>query len=264
MITKTFSHLSYALLLSTCLLSCTKTPRDSKGSDTIPQPSPAQKTKILLIFCDVTNSLREEESREAAKISADILDQQPANTEYIIYPIQIQTRLMPHIVKASVPLQLLTSQIDDYKLKKAERRKEILDKVQQLYKDMNDRLHNTDNRTCILNSIAFAENYFRDYTDTAKFELELIYVSDMIEECNSTLLGRRVEMDKRDISGELRLAQAFQCRYRMPHVSVKVFYPSTKETLQASQRLKPDVEQLKQFWEMTFNHCGVAGIKFNF
>jgi hypothetical protein len=237
--------LGCSVLLMMCLIqACTST---SGGP-------PVMKTKVALIFADVTNSLKPEECKEVARLTAEVINSFPRHTEYVVYPIQIETQRLSPIVQGKVPAAVSDKEKQDYDLSKIQRGKDLNAKIEKLYDEV--KRSKDDNRTCILNTLSFAKNFFQQYADAAKYDLDLIYISDMTEECNNTPVHRLIKLNKREISKETRLVEEIPEGNDLSNVRVTIIVPTAEVTYSVNQKLRPDMEDLKRFWLAAFNRCG--------
>lgn len=236
------------------------------------QPPAKSKTVVALIFCDVTNSLTKEENRRTGSTAADIIDGLPEGSQFKIYPILIQTQLPAHIPldvngisgedRGDYEVPLHATDVDARKNAEADqkrretRRQQIQSQLDSLYDQLNK---GPDNRSCIINVLGFASNKFRtEYNDEERYELRLYLISDMIEECNVTpLAGNVVEMDKRDISAEIKRASEFKSEWNLSRVSIYCIFPSTRETAGVSFARRPSRDDVKKFWNAMFRGCGL-------
>ena len=222
--------------------------------------APPRKTTVALIFSDVTSSLVPEESRRVATLTADVLDGLPPGAKYAVYPIQVETQRLTTVqegmVAAGTNEQAAASAV------KQQRRKELDQAITDLYeqikrvRDHGSSVGRPDNHTCILNALGFAADQFRQFSDRDKYELELIFISDMIEECNRTPLHRPIALAKRDISNEIELAETTDLSLDLSAARVTIVIPSTVETYQQSQVQRPDMRELQAFWKHILKHCG--------
>jgi hypothetical protein len=217
------------------------------------------KTDVVLIFADVTNSLVSEENKEVSRLAARVLDSLTGGTQYAIYPILRETQRPSLIKKGEI---YLDADAEVNRAAKKARQKELADIIENLYTTTNNFPNSTssngkedENRTCILNTLGFAENYFSQYKDSSKYDLQLIFISDMIEECNSTPLNRRIKMDKENISEEIDLAQKCDISLNLSNVNITIIIPSTPNTAKVSAGRRPSREHLMQFWSNIFRHC---------
>src|ERR1041384_3420912 len=77
------------------------------------QAESSKKTKVFLIWSDVTSSLKDSEVREVAKLTSAILDHLPEDSKYMVYPIQNETGRPVHIIKKGPSLDEPVRSSDD-------------------------------------------------------------------------------------------------------------------------------------------------------
>jgi hypothetical protein len=213
----------------------------------------ARRMRKVLIWCDVTKSLLDTERGKVADLAADILDRLPADAEYALYPIQKETETPTDITRVDASV----GGVDEIPegVKEA-RRKDIKGKMEQFYKDANAP-RQPDQRTCILNTLGFAERYFRD-TDRQKYEPTLIYISDMIEQCKQTPLGRAIDL-KNDPHPELfEAAEAFAAPPDLSYATIYVIIPTTEQTFTVPPGQRPTLDDRIRFWNIIFRKCQVG------
>jgi hypothetical protein len=263
--------LAICTLFASLLLACKDEISNSNGSS---ENKTAPKTTVALVFCDVTNSLTREENRKVGSLAADIVDKLPDKTIFRLYPIQIQTQLQAAIKidinkngkdddeDHSVVEIISNTQRDEYEKVKQKRREQIENGVDDLYERLNKVPQ--DNRTCILNALGFAHNFFLPiYGDSSKYDLRMYLISDMIEECNTSPLPvRRVEMDRRNISREISLANTLPQSWNLSGVQIMCIFPTASGTAEnqgtpdVSSARRPNRDDVKSFWNTVFKRCG--------
>jgi hypothetical protein len=212
--------------------------------------------RVAFIFCDVTNSLNKSESETVASITARVLNSLPPGTEYRIFPIQAATTRLAAINEDE---RVIPPKEEDEILQaeRGKKRQEALAvKLANLYRVTNT--SRNDNRTCILNAIAFAGHQFRDFA-ADKFDHELIIVSDMLEECDDTPLRQQVDIRKGDITKEIELAGTFPEDFDLSHATINIITPATEETyVKYEAGTRPPMSQLREFWGIVFSRCHVS------
>lgn len=228
-----------------------------------PTPSP-QKTVVALILCDVTSSLTKEENRRVGTLAAKVVESLPENATFKLFPIQIQTQVPTAIrldlnedgeeIASDYTIPELRSNVeeDDYAKVKKVRREQIEREVDKLYKSANK---GSDNRTCIINALGFASNFFRTNYRDAAYQPELYLISDMVEECSNTPLpGKVVKLNKNNISAEIGLADKLPPGWDLSGVRIFCIFPAAADT---PERVRPGREDVKRFWNTIFKKCGL-------
>lgn len=214
-----------------------------------------QKKRVVFIFCDVTNSLDKSESEMVARMASDLLSNFPAGTEYRVYPILAQTYQPAPINDTE---QILPPRNDNPKIQEvneSERREKITSQLTNLYNVTNAGRY--DNRTCILNAVNFAANQLKDFSPE-HYDRELIFISDMIEECDVTPLQRRINIRKGDISEEVKLASNFPKGTDLARVRITIITPTTEDTyLKYQPGTRPPMMALQEFWYNIFKQCSI-------
>jgi hypothetical protein len=210
---------------------------------------------VVFIFCDVTNSLNKSESEMVATMASKVLATFPTGTEYRIYPILAQTYQLAPINdnEQVLPPRDENPKIQDINQKK--RQEEITSKLANLYNVTNAGRY--DNRTCILNAIDFASNQLKDFGPD-DYDRELIFISDMLEECDVTPLQHRINLRKGDISEEIKLASNFPKGADLSHMRITIITPTTEDTyLKYQPGLRPPMSSLQEFWYNIFKQCNI-------
>lgn len=215
---------------------------------------PVIKHKVVLIFSDVTSSLLETESASVANLTSDVVDSLPAGSKFSIVPIQVQPeRLSP---MSEDVVAAVSSPAADVVIKQ-NRRERLTARINDLYKKIREfkvpapPYGSPDNHSCILGTLSYAEGYFRQFP---KADLELVYISDMIEECNETPFGRPINLAQSEIKKEIAEAQSLQMSCDLGRARISVIIPTNDDTYTAGMR--PALSDVKQFWEKVFMKCG--------
>jgi hypothetical protein len=214
---------------------------------------PPPKTRVIFIFCDVTNSLVEQESAKVATHAADVLDGLPPGSLYRLYPIQAETGQLAPLEQGKIERE---DNPNVEKGRKRSRRQRLSESLAQLYKVTN--VNRYDNRTCILNTLGFASNQLRDFP-ADKYQRELVFISDMLEECDATPLRQSVDIRKADIGREVKLAGDFPQGIDFSGVIINIITPTTIETYRNyDPKTRPQMDALQEFWFTVFKRCNVA------
>src|SRR5262249_46064272 len=107
----------------------------------------------------------------------------------------------------------------------------------------------------ILDTLEFAQNRFKEF-DQKKTDFELVYVSDMIEECNETPLGQPISLVQTKMSEAIKLAEDTNLKLDLSNSNVSMIIPATNDTYKT--RGRPNLSDLRKFWEATLLHCGFS------
>ena len=215
---------------------------------------PPEKERVVLIFSDVTSSLLKSESEQVANLTCEIVDALPPGTQYYVYPIQVEAQKLQPMYEGTVMAQdrATTKAVSDA------RKKKISEEISKLYDliratKRSDAYGKPDNHTCILYTLKFAQTVFKQF-DEKNTDFDLIYVSDMIEQCNITPMGQPISLGQANISEPIKLAKETKLDLDLSHARVSMIIPATDATYTASGR--PNPSDVQAFWEAILLHCG--------
>lgn len=215
---------------------------------------PVVKQRVVLIFSDVTSSLLKAESATVANLTSDVIDSLPPGSKFSVVPIQVQPERLSPMKEDQI---VATSSPSAEVVIKQNRRNALTAHIDKLYKEIRELkvpapvYGSPDNHSCILGTLSYAETYFRQFPGA---DLELIYISDMIEECNETPFGRPINLAQAEIPKEIADAQGLETTYDLGRVRVSVIIPTNDDTYTAGVR--PPLSSVKQFWQKVFMKCG--------
>jgi hypothetical protein len=239
------------LLLSLSLItSCAK----KGGIQEVQATATPKKIKVLLLWCDVTSSLKDLESEEVSSIASAVLDHFPQGTKYVLYPIQTETGRPVPIIKSGPTMEDLPTNddTDDKSHSNVERATLIKNEITRLYKE-NKVKHPNDRRTCILNTLDVSAIFLSQFDD--RYDPELVFVSDMIEDCRNTPLHKNVQLDKQLFSETIKLVDAFTSPPDLSRLRITIIVPTAKDTSTVPAGQRPDPRDLERFWQTVFVKC---------
>lgn len=239
--------LSLVLLLAILTLAC--------PPNCPPDCPPPERERVVLIFSDVTSSLLPSESNQVGALTCDVLDSFLPGTQYYVYPIQIEAQKLQPMDEGIIQAEQTPGTM---KAVNAARRTKISDEIKKLYDliksvKRSDAYGKPDNHTCILYTLRFAQNVFKQF-DQTKTDFELIYVSDMIEQCNTTPMGKPISLGPANVSEAIKLAKETDLNVDLSYARVSMIIPVTNDTYTAGGR--PNPSDVRDFWEAILSHCG--------
>jgi len=216
---------------------------------------PPDRERVVLIFSDVTSSLLKSESEQVANLTCEIVDSLPPGTQYYVYPIQVEAQKLEPMYEGTVMAQdrATTKAVSDA------RKKKIFDEIGKLYEliratKRSDAYGKPDNHTCILYTLNKAQTILNQF-DQKNTDFDLIYVSDMIEECNVTPMGKPISLEQTNISEAIKLAKGTNLNLDLSHARVSMIIPVAADgTYTANGR--PNTSDVRAFWEAILLHCG--------
>jgi len=226
---------------------------------TPPKPKPVVKPTpvILLILVDVTRSLEPSEVQKVAELAADVLDRFPPNTDYTIYPIQWETE-RPTVIDQSHPKEPYVSMNPE---EKKQRRDRLKTTIAQYFKEVNDKDKQPVDRTCILNALNTADRHFHE--TAARFSLEpgktacmeLVIISDMIEQCSIDSLNTRIDLKQKAIAENITIAKQISTFPNLSAIKISIIIPTAEDST-PFVRNRPRLADVEAFWDPIFLRAG--------
>jgi hypothetical protein len=222
---------------------------------------------IALVYADVTSSLRFSEVEDVARLTSSIVLALRPGTKYWIYPIQSDARHIP-LFFGTVPATPETFRDRAPYLKKCKDFEDaVRAEIQRQYCLVNypsgrrpvqcppsstATKAQIDNRSCILASIREAARRLDDYREVTRGSAEIIFVSDMIEECEATPSGGSVKLNRRDIRTEIAAVPNYRGLPDLHGSFVTVVIPYDEVATPEAKTSRPDGTQLEDYWRAVF------------
>lgn len=235
------TYLTCCLLL---LVSC---------GDYVPQPEPL--SRQIIIFHDISESLSSDQTAAGAAIVDQIIDNAPVDTELVVIPVCENTADAPAVrwrVEAAGGISALAE--EDAKSERAKHKREIDNQAAEIRQKT--RAASSRYSSCISPALRRAAHE----TVNAPGGTDVIFVSDMIEECRDSVLGQPVQLTLAD-GGFMRAQTLLGKPHETPAapraMRVYVMRPQSIRTAAANPD-HPRGEQLEAFWKHLFRRCGVA------
>lgn len=234
--------------------------------------SPAKSTqpwrpRTTLLFVDVTSSLTQLQIDRVIETSNAIIQGMRDGSTLYVYAIQSDPHAVPfrehQFVRAANRSQRNRAHADLIRLK-AEVSKEIFD----LYCSINWNDERTkkacrerhvlprpqnDLRSCILGTLTHISRKIEDLEDAKKGPVHVIYVSDMIEECERNPLGEMIKLTHRDLTSDVGNVAKFRSLPDFGGARITVIVPRALDE-QRDSRL-PSFDDLRSYWGAVFSKC---------
>jgi len=195
-----------------------------------------QKLTVLLMIVDFSSSLTKFQAEQVVNNANTILNEMPVGTSYEIYKLQANWNLATTLEAGTV--QRLTNG----------------GKVQQ---ERTRRLESAKNEphfgntSCLIDSLPFAQRFFKQY-DPNEYQYELVYLSDMVEDCSSPLVDRKLTVSNVQANG-LQFPEPVD----LSDVHITAIIP-TLEPNPPRPNKSPPLSELRVLWREIFKHCGVT------
>jgi hypothetical protein len=224
------------------------------------KPTPPVPERLVVIFADVTSSLTGEQVDSVQTDVRRIIEALPPNSVVHVFAIGRETETGTEIETDRTPP--IESTVADKQL--ARWRIAFADRVAEELRRLQKRRRETEPdvlSSCITPALRRTATV-AGRSSRSEGRVDLFVVSDLIEECGTSLLGGKVNLWKRDIRSEIRLASDF--KGKLPDLSratVTLVLPQhTVNT--AEQSKQPSTADLEEFWTKLLGNCGVTKLYF--
>jgi hypothetical protein len=119
-----------------------------------------------------------------------------------------------------------------------------------------------DKRTCLLDALNYSGTLLPNHTKD--LQMEILFISDMIEDCfHQTLNGGKgsfIQLTSANVESEIQAAAAIPLDVQLKDVWVTVVVPTASIETPVSKR--PDMNGLQQFWRATLQKRALDPAKY--
>lgn len=217
--------------------------------------------KAMVILVDVTSSLTEGQHESSKRVVQEIIRGCRTLDSFRIYPIHQDPQRSTAIAYNVLHPVSNTGERLQRERELARQSREVAEYLDYLYERVNQD-GAPERRSCIIESLQLPPQVFEDL-DRSRFDsLEVILVSDMIEDCPRSPFSAAVDLDTRDISRQIDIVRREGSRLScsLEDIAVTVVLPPALDALtSSSQQRRPPVAELREFWRLLLENCGVAG-----
>lgn len=239
-----------AICLAALLYTCPACPA-TKYSQEVPR-------RRIIIFDDVTLSLAPDESNSVQAIVNEIFQKAPSGTEIVVIPICENTEGAPH-KRYSIPFPGGTSAFSDETVKKERGR--LAADAAAFVRDVRDKTNAGKKQyaSCISPSLRRLTSLMQPVGGShVKWTTDVVFVSDMVEECRTSILGRpvRLKLEHNQFKDAKKLVAETHPLPPLPAANIFVIIPEALSTAEASED-RPTPAELEDFWKRLFARSGV-------
>jgi len=223
----------------------------------IPEEKPP---RHLIVFYDISRSVAEDEEKAGEDDLTQLFDRVPGGTELVFIPICANTDGAPQTSWTVEPLEGITPRHKQEDAIKRNRKKaEVLAKMRALRATAAARSRYS---SCVSPALRRVESFVSTPEEASL--TDVLFISDMIEECEDSLLSNPTSMLDEHFRGALALVEEKSTLLELPRgLHVYVFRPHAVTTA-AGKPHHPPAGQLEQFWRKLFDRCGIHQLRWNF
>ncbi len=232
--------------------------RYRRGSHTTAAARPAEVERTFVIFADVTRSLTREEHAAVYANVQRVVQILPENATLIVFPILEDVQRAGAVFQGRLPAVKSTADSVDFKVKQTQWIKQVVEKLRAIDEgsDVGRK------RTCISGALRKAEEVTVDARPDRP--VEVVIVSDMLEDCDDSLLGGKLSLEKTSIAQDLQTVRALpkEPLLHLNGASITVLLPTVPTTQSITKR--PPVHELRALWREILDRSGDQKANFRF
>ena len=212
----------------------------------------AERSRFYLLFIDLTLSLNDSQTTSVRRSLNILFAAMPPRSRVIVFPLGASVEHSGPLLEASLPDELTT--LD--KIRLTNERGTIESSLQNAITSLlpSAKASGYLAHTCISDALRQASQTVRQARTNE--DVEIVLVSDMLEDCGESILGGALSLEKDDATAELKRVRAkpkSEMLLDLRHARVTAILPSSGVSkLKIKQ---PSVDQIRQFWRAVLDHC---------
>lgn len=187
---------------------------------------------IAIIFFDISESVTASQRERNKDTLMNVIRALPSNSKFRVYPIDNNQDNSPIFVGEKVG--------------------SIMPDVSGLRSSL-ENIKTASSGSCIVATITTTKRAFRGYEDDEKYKRELIYISDMIENCSSS---KYFDKSERTVNERLfENPEQFDCRPPLPQFNLTLIIFNSQYPRFGNSGKQLTFSDLENFWRVIFGKC---------
>jgi hypothetical protein len=210
---------------------------------------------LILIYADLTSSVVSSEIVEVHHALRDIYNRAPEGSTIRVLAVQPVMAYAAPVAKTTVPVRPndgIAEVRNDLLFRRVE-----ADKAFAALAAAEAKVAGTVPASCLCDALKHAAG---DIPPDGKQRVEVVLITDLVEECMTSIGGHRVIMGKeRHITLEIAEANALAPIADLRGAFVSIIYPSSVDSRIDIARERPPADELKEFWQTVVSRCKPQG-----
>jgi hypothetical protein len=216
----------------------------------------AEPKHFLIIFVDLTLSLNSNQVQSVRDRLAEIAANIPPQSKVIVYPLLRDVQGAGPIIKTDLGSGRTMEQRQRLKVTRGRIYTRILDALNAAGQPAN-RKSDQLKQTCIASALYEAAQQVKDSEKDES--IDIILVSDMLESCDRSLFGSRLDFEQASIeSSVLQRAAHLKDEEKVDLHGARVTVIRPASGVSHPTVARPDPEVVRRFWETVLKQCNVA------
>lgn len=225
---------------------------------------PAPPQRAYVIFIDLSLSLNETQAQVVPEVMQKLVQGMPGGSRISVYPIAEEVVATGALLQAHLPKGENATERARLQKRRAELAPQVIEAVASMRQTL--RAGTTLRHTCISDALRQAAKEVRDLRSVdPSVDVEIVFVSDMLEDCQASLLGRPVSLEKPNISPEVVLARSLPRNATLVDLGrahVTMLLPPL--ALAVPKTARPETHDLEAFWRAVLDRCNDEREAFRF
>lgn len=228
-----------------------------------------QIARTVLVFADVTSSLSTQESDRVGQLTAEVLESLPPGTYFAVYAIQADAEA-PAFCDGQMPIPRNSRERDDAIAGRKQLQGYVKTRLADLYCSINWNDPKTqqqcrarkitpnpqeDLRSCVLRSLNHAAKAIANAESAQRGPVEIVFISDMIEECRETPFGSPVRLTRTSIRQQTEAAAKLSIPADLRNTRVTMVLPRVLNDSAGTPSSHPMFGDVENFWKVVFTRA---------
>jgi hypothetical protein len=209
---------------------------------------------VAVIFCDLSTSVDSLSIKKVAQDAGKLLLKFPPESKLYYLPIDETPYIKPIMIYDKPRKPKTTSEKEGYLIITKRKAQQVHNNIIMLYRNVYASAEFRNRPlSCIIRTLDTANSIFSQYRSTNKsFTYELIYLSDMLEECNNSPIGP-LYMHKKNYLDVKRKISTYNPGFDLSFVNLSVIVSIEQYAMSSAY---VNSEELKGLWRNIFMRAG--------
>ncbi|HEX3069025.1 MAG TPA: hypothetical protein VHX14_10655, partial [Thermoanaerobaculia bacterium] len=185
---------------------------------------PVYRPPLVIVFADVTDSLKGEELQAVHDSVTDILDRAPENTTVIIYPIEANMAYVRNLFDETVPVAHDVG-VTAIKADGGKRKAWATKVIGELAAVARNAPPHTP-VSCLAGALRRTARDLESLQDMQGRPIDVVLITDMVEECDNSIGDKKVMLNHPHIAPDITAARTFTRTFAdLRNANVYFIYP---------------------------------------
>ncbi len=208
---------------------------------------------VIMIFADVT--VKDDEPQAVKRAIYDIVDRAPENSTFLMYPVEANMDYVDTFSRESIAFRhdngVAAIKAD------GEKRKELANRAIASLETIAKTIPSNLPESCLARTLQRAA---RDIARVENRPVDVVLITDMVEECNNSIGGGRVMLNHVHIESDIAAAKKEAGTFADLHgAAVYFIYPPGKKSGVNVEQHRADSNELQAFWSAILSHSNLKG-----